>query len=174
MNEKAYIAIKLIKKHAIPLLFLMVGMALFFISTYGKLSVYAHNQSLHVNRDVILFENSNPQILKSESWLSNSSENNSLSFSDMNLNLKSNSRLQIEYAIQNLSESKSEISLNLSELKIENFKIICYINNEIVEGNSFIFHSLEARDFVKIQIVLEIDDIHQNAVLDGEIGLTFS
>ena len=86
--------------------------------------------------------------------------------------------LKFEYLIENKTVNKYNYSLDFVDLKIENIKAVCYVENQggtylITEENNL--YQFSSKDkFIKVIVEIEVDNKNLDAECFGQIDLTLS
>ena len=172
MKEKFHIFAKLIRKQAILLFMLTVIVVLFFMSM-NRSTVYASEQVANVCCEVSVVNGEEREIVSTDMQAVSNLESASINFSDVNMNLNNNSKLEFNYTIENVTNENCSFNLELKKNKIENFKIEYYIGNDFNGDLTSCNCVLEPLSVVEIKVVAYVDSVYYDAYLNGSVELTF-
>jgi len=171
MKERTYIALKLIRKHTIPLLLLMMALVLFFMN-FNRLVAYAQEQVASIDYSVCVVEGESVENVYNDHMVVSNAESTEISFDDVSVKLNSKSKLEFVYDIKNLSNENCELDLILNASELINFKVEIFADDESFGETTTLRYVIESNDLVKIKVVLSICNIAKNASMSGSMSLT--
>ena len=174
MHDKSYIFSKLIKQHLIPILFLVMGMILLFVNFFNRPVAYASEIVAKVECGVYFVDGNNVETISKDFKMISSIDEAVVEFSNINVQMNSNSRIEIKYVIENISNDVQTLSLDLEKLTMQNFKIEYSLSDSVLNEFSSVNHTLIVGDVVNIKIVISIDDKRKDASLDGCLKLNIN
>lgn len=171
MKDLHYITIKLLKKHTIPLMLLLVAMVLFFVNSFNRPIALAQEQIANVYFSVNVCNDSVIDNICSNNITVSNGKQTSVNFGEVDVNLKANTCVEIIYVIENIRNGKNLVTFNLNEENLINFKVDFFINNEFFGDLKTFDYTINKQDILKIKIVLSIVDVSQNACLNGGLNM---
>lgn len=173
MKDFKHIAFKIFKSGAwLPLLFVVTAIFM-FSNALNYNVVYASEQIALISCKACVVEADNISVINQNCKVFSDSDNSSLSFCDSDISLNSKSKLEYVYNISNISSKDCLVNISLNKLEMQNFKVEYFINDEVGNLNNLSFvvgYGAEA----EVKVVVSIDNISQNAILDGSIDVTVS
>lgn len=173
MKDFKFIASKLFKRCGA--IFVLVAMCCFTfcLSVFNKPFVYASEQIALVECVASVQDGENINVLSKDAKIFSDSDNSSLNFCDVDVELNSTSKLEYVYNISNISNDDCLVNLSLSKNSLENFKVEYFVNDMF--GNLDNFNCTVKKDCeVEVKVIVSIDNIAKNAVLDGCININVS
>ncbi len=172
MKEKKYIIAKLIRKQVVLLLLLTAIMILFFIS-FNRPKVYASEQIANVKCDVYIVNGEEYELIATDTQAISGLESSKINFTDIDVALTANSKLEFMYTIENITNEDCVYTLELNKDKIENFKIEYYIGNDFNGDLTSCNYVLAPLSVVEVKVVAYVDNVYCDANLSGSLELTF-
>ena len=133
--------------------------------------VYAKEQIADVSCWVNVCGEEQVENISFDNQIISNGERSLVNLGDVDVELKAKSSLEICYFVKNISDRDNVLSLNLNKHHLNNFKVELFVNNEYTcdfENFQFV---LAQKEMLDIKIVLSIDDVAQNACLDGNLSL---
>ena len=174
MKEKTYIITRLITKSLLPLLLFIVSMVSFFVNLINRPVAYASEYVANVECSVNLVNGKNVENLSFDRKLISSLDDCFISFSDIDVKLDKNSRIEIDYVIENIMNYEQRFNIEFSKKQLKNFNVDYSINGGNFNCLDKLYQNILAEEVVQIKVVISIADVKQNAALGGDLKLTFN
>lgn len=173
MNDKSYIIKRILGKHAIPLMLLLVVMALFFVNVMHPIVVYGQEQVANVECEFNVEENNVQNLVYYNQFISDKNQL-AFNFGDLDIKLTKKSHIVTNIIVENISSCYINVALSLNDLVLNNMRLNIYVNDVAIENNNFCEIEIKANERVNIKIILQIDNVAQNAVFNGSLNLYLS
>ena len=173
MKDFKFIASKLFKRCGAVVVLAAICCFTFCLSVFNKPVVYASEQIALVECVASVQDGENKNVLSKDVKIFSDSDNSSLNFCDVDVELNSTSKLEYVYNISNISDDDCLVNLSLSKNSLENFKVEYYIDDNFVGDLTKFNHIVSISDVVEIRVVIYVDDVGADANLAGALELSF-
>ena len=173
MKDRYYILTKLLKKQTMALILFSVLMVLFFVALFNRPVAYASEQIAVVSCEVSLVNDDHRVLLAKDIETISNLEESEISFSDIDVKLERNSKIEFDYIITNISNSNCAVNLSLNDKNIENFVVEYYVNDEFCGELIKLESCVESMENINIKVVVYVENPRCDAVLGGSLELIF-
>ena len=174
MKDKRLILFKLIRKHTIPLMLLLVAMVLFFICVFNPPKVYAQDQIASIDYEVCVIDGENVDLVTFNQAVVSNNKDTIIKFDNIDLQLTKTSFIEFDFLIENIVDENIKLSLELNQTNLVNFNVLLLVDDVCIGELDAFEKILERKQSVNLKVVLKIENLAFDAILNGDLNLNIS